>query len=124
MTAGRPTKIDELVLQKLENAFSNGATDTEACFLAEISPATLYNYQKEFPEFLERKEALKEMTKYQAKVVVKQAIHKENTLTAEWYLERKAKDEGFSRRTELTGANGKDLISPEQVKERIKNLKV
>ena len=65
--AGRPTVMTELVLKQLDAAFSNDATDVEACFIANISPATLYNYQKEHPEYLERKEALKSQSKYQAK---------------------------------------------------------
>lgn len=56
---GRPPKIDANVLQKLEDAFSNAFPDREACFYAGISPTTLYNYQEQNPEFVERKEALK-----------------------------------------------------------------
>ena len=48
---GRPTIMTPQVLQKLELAFSYGCTDDEACFFADIAPATLYNYQKEYPEF-------------------------------------------------------------------------
>lgn len=107
---GRPNAIDELTLKKLEDAFSNGGTDREACFLANISQQTLYNYQKEHPEFIERKESLKDMIKFQAKQRVKEAIIAEKTCdTAKWYLERKGKDEGFSPRTEVTGKDGKDL---------------
>lgn len=107
---GRPTLIDDLTLQKLEEAFSNGATDLEACFLANISKSTLYNYQNKHPEFVERKEALKDMIKYQAKKVVKEAIISGDKQQANWYLERKAKDDGFSPRHELTGAGGDKLI--------------
>lgn len=122
-SVGQPTIMTELTLKVLDEAFSNGATDREACFLAEISQQTLYNYQKEHPEYVERKESLKEMTKYQAKLVVKQAIVENKVDTAEWYLERKGKDEGFSTRQELTGPNGKDLVPVEAVKERLNNLK-
>ena len=31
---GAPSKIDEITLKKLEDAFSNDATDIQACFLA------------------------------------------------------------------------------------------
>ena len=33
-----------------------GCTDDEACLHAEITPATLYNYQNANPEFLEQQE--------------------------------------------------------------------
>jgi len=74
MPGGRPTVFDDITLKKLEDAFSNDATDVQACFLANISPASLYNYQKEHPEFLERKNALKAMTAYQAKLNIKNKI--------------------------------------------------
>jgi single-stranded DNA-specific DHH superfamily exonuclease len=106
---GRPTLMTEKTVKILEDAFSNAATDIEACFLANISKQTLYNYQEKHPEFIDRKEALKEMVKYQAKRVVAKAINEGDKAQANWWLERKGKDEGFNSRTELTGADGKDL---------------
>jgi hypothetical protein len=51
---------------------------------------------------------LQENVKVQAKMVVAEAIDKGDKAQANWYLERKAKDE-FSTRNELTGPNGKEL---------------
>ena len=48
------------------------------------------------------------MTKYKARKVVAEAIEKNDIQQANWYLERKAKDE-FSLRQELTGAEGGEL---------------
>jgi hypothetical protein len=85
----------------LEDAFSNGASDVEACFLANISHQTLYNYQAEHPEFVERKEGLKDMIKFAAKQKVKRAIETEQTPeTSKWYLERKDKE--FKSKTDIT----------------------
>lgn len=97
---GRPHSIDELTLKKLEDAFSNGATDREACFLANISQQTLYNYQKEHPEFIERKQALKDMPKYKAKQVVVKAIQEGDKQQANWYLDRRDKD--FKPKQDIT----------------------
>ncbi len=114
---GRPTVMTEESIAKLEEAFSNGATDLEACFLAKISKDSLYRYQQEHPEFCERKDALKEMIKYQAKKVVKEAIEEGDKQQANWYLERKGKDEGFNPRTEITGKDGEELkVQPVLVK--------
>lgn len=52
--------MTETTIQKLEYAFSLGCPDKEACLYAGISQQTLYNYQKENPAFIERKEALKD----------------------------------------------------------------
>jgi len=44
---GRPTKMTPLVVKKLEEAFSWGCSDEEACVYAGISRPTLEKYQKE-----------------------------------------------------------------------------
>lgn len=98
---GRPTVMTDLVVAKLEEAFSNGATDEQACFIANVSRNSLYDYIKIHPEFSNRKEDLKDMIKYQAKVKVKQAILEEDKPdTAKWYLERKDKE--FKPKGDLT----------------------
>jgi len=106
---GRPTVMTEETVRKLEDAFSNGATDVEACFLAGISKQSLYDYQDKYPEFADRKAALKEMTKFKAKQVVRKKIEEGDEKTATWFLERKGKDEGFSLRHEVTGKDGGDI---------------
>jgi hypothetical protein len=99
---GRPSVITEEVLQKLEEAFLNGATDRQATFLANISEGTLYNYIKENPEFGERKELLKQMTSYQAKANITESIRKNIKIEdSKWYLERKNKKE-FGNNVDLT----------------------
>lgn len=105
---GRPTAITEDVLRKLEEAFSVGASDSEACFQADIAMSTLYKYQVEHPEYIERKAALKDQPKYQAKKVVVEAVQKGDEDMARWYLERKVKNE-FAQRQENTGADGEPL---------------
>lgn len=103
---GRPTIMTEDVLKKLEEVFAIGGTDEEACFYADISKQTLYNYQKEFPEFVDRKEALKERPILKARQTVVKAL--ENPQHAQWFLSRKRKKE-FSERIEQTGADGEKI---------------
>lgn len=97
---GRPKAITADVLQKLEHAFSLGCSDTKACLYAGIAPATLYNYQNENPDFIERKAALKEQQVLKARSVVDNALNIGDVATARWLLERKCKEE-FSSRTEI-----------------------
>jgi predicted DNA-binding protein YlxM (UPF0122 family) len=97
---GRPTVMTPEVLVKLEEAFSIGATDKEAIFLANISKDAFYDYCKLHPEFAERKEALKDMPKYQARKNIVDKIKAGDVATSQWYAERKAKEE-FSNRTDL-----------------------
>lgn len=77
--AGRPKKITKLVLKKLEEAFALGCSDVEACFFADISHQTLYNYQKKNPEFIERKEALKKQPIFKARKGVVDSLGKDPT---------------------------------------------
>lgn len=110
---GRPTVMTEEVIQKLEYAFMRGLTDTEACLYAEIGTSTLYNYCNENPQFMERKEALKQHPTAKARLNVTEAIENGNEELSKWWLERKAKNE-FSTKQELGGeikvAKLEDLI--------------
>lgn len=101
---GRPTKIDEITLKKLEEAFAMGCTDKEACLYANISTTTLYNYQEKVPEFLGRKEELKENPVLKAKSTVFDSLDK--VQTAQWYLERRSNE--FKPKADLT-TNDKDI---------------
>lgn len=121
---GRPTVMTKLVVSKLEEAYANDATDEQACFLANISKQTLYDYQAKHPEFVDRKKALKAMVTYQAKINIKEAIFgddtKEKIESSKWLLPKKEKAE-YSERTELTGADGKDLVPDPETKGKIDN---
>ena len=87
---GRPTKMTPEVLKKLEDAFANDFSDKEACFWANISPKTLYNYQTSNPEFVQRKEELKMSPNLMAKRTVISTL---NNPTDAWrWLSRRDED--------------------------------
>ena len=109
---GRPTVMTPDVISKLESVFAIGGTDKEACSYADISHQTLYDYQALHPEFVERKEALKERPFIKARQTIVNALN--NPHDAQWFLERKRKNE-FAQRSELTGAEGKPLILPAEL---------
>lgn len=90
--SGRPTIINEKVIKRLEEVFSIGGTDLEACLYANIGKATLYKYQRGNPEFLDRKELLKEKTILKARREVDKGL-KGNPDFSLKYLERKRKKE-------------------------------
>lgn len=96
------------VLQKLEEIFLIGGTDTEACLYADISPATLYNYQKEHPEFLERKDSLKETPFLKARRTIIKSLDDPNH--AFKFMERKKKNE-FGPGLEISGELVSKVIS-------------
>lgn len=108
-TAGRPAFDEDYIVDKLREAFLMGCTDREACLYAGISKDWLYNYQHDHPEFVEQKEDWKDNPKLQARRNLYNAITGFGDVdSSQWFLERKAKDE-FSRRQELTGADGEAI---------------
>lgn len=103
---GRPTLMTEETLNKLEEIFALGGTDKEACFYAGISHQTLYNYQKDNHEFVERKEALKETPILKARRTVVESLKDPNH--AFRYLEKKRRDE-FGNSLDIT-TDGQPMI--------------
>lgn len=111
LKVGRPTVMTPEVVSKLEQAFSMGCSDLEACLFADISKQTLYDYQAKHPEFVDRKAMLKETLILKARSVIATSLNNKDENTAKWLLERKRKQE-FSTRIENTGADGEPLQMP------------
>lgn len=101
----RPSKQTVETIDKLEHAFSIGASVVEACFYADISEATYHRWCTEKPELKERFSALKSKPILQARQAVADALDSGDVATAKWYLERRKKDE-FSIKTEIKGGGG------------------
>lgn len=97
---GRPTIVTPEVLNKLEEAFALDCTDAEACLYADISMRTLYNYQTANPDFLQRKNELKQTPFLMARTTVVNAIRRDPDMALK-YLERKLKSE-FAPKSDLS----------------------
>lgn len=102
----RPTKMTPETIAKLEEAFLLGCGDVEACLFANITKTTLYNYQLNNPEFVDRKEQLKENPIFLARRSVISAMTTDGDLALK-FLERRKREE-FSQRiqTEIGGIDG------------------
>jgi len=87
-TRGRPSAITEEVLAVLREAFLLGCDDVEACALAGISPATLYNHQKNNADFLEWKTALKQNPFLLARRTIVENLRRDPEFAMR-YMERK-----------------------------------
>jgi len=96
---GRPTIMTPETIDKLEQAFMMGCSDLEACLFADIGKTTLYNYQNENTDFVERKEKLKENPILLARTSVIKDMQNSGELALK-FLERKKKDE-FSMKQDL-----------------------
>jgi hypothetical protein len=105
----KPHVITPEVLEKLKSAWAYGCTDVEGCLFAGIAPASLYNYQKKNPGYLEMKEMLKSKPFLKARLTVVNSLGQ--TDSAWKYLERKGGREfAPPTRSEITGADGGPLV--------------
>lgn len=102
--AGRPTVMTDLVVGKLEEGFTYGYTDKEACLHAGIHPDTLYEYCKKHPAFSERKEVLKRTPTMLAKRTVFDNLAQE--ATAKWLLEKTNKEYNPKTQIDHTTSDG------------------
>lgn len=124
---GRPTVVTPDVLQKLEAAFSYDCTDEEACFQADISPSTLYNYQLANPDFLERKQILKARPVLKARKAIIESFENNPDMALK-YLERKRKDEfaqapNFMQQINVgQSVKVEPTLTPEEKKKRLADM--
>jgi hypothetical protein len=117
---GRPPVVTDSVLQKLEQAFSFGATDREACLFAGIAEKTLYNYCSDNPNFLQRKEILKQTPALKAKNGLVSNLNEDNPKLCLDVLER-IRPQEFSKQTNVnvSGNIQFDTLSDQQIIQRI-----
>lgn len=108
---GRKTVMTDLVLGKLEYAFSMGCTDLEACLHADIHPDTLYEYQRKNPPFSERKQMLKTKLILKARETI--AKNMDDVKTAKWFLEKKLPNE-FGQNTGYAPKEISDELTEEE----------
>lgn len=104
----RPSKLDDLTVKKLEEAFILGASVNEACFNANISKQTYYNWTDENPELLDRFEQLRQAPILKARKCVVNAIEKNPTLAMR-YLEKKLKSE-FGNKDSDEGRDPNEVV--------------
>lgn len=110
---GRPNSITPEVLNKLRDAFLIGCTDDEAAFYANISRTTLYEHQKNNPEFTDWKDQLKQNPFLMARQTIVRNLQHDPDLALK-YMERKRKKE-FSPSATLNVENGRpDHLEEEQ----------
>lgn len=112
---GRPTVMTESVLNKLEEVFALGGTDIEACGYADISTGTLYKYQEEFPDFIERKRFLKEKPVLLARKTIMDSLASDAN-TAKWYVERRDRDFNLKHEVDVT-TQGEKLAGSSDIAE-------
>lgn len=95
---GRPSEMTPETVNKLEEVFALDGTVEEACFYANISRTTYYNWIKEHPELLDRFDALRQRPFLKARQTIVKNI--DNPQYAFENMKRKTKGE-YSEKQEV-----------------------
>lgn len=115
---GRPSEMTEEKVKKLEEVFAIDGTVQEACFYADISKQTYYNWLEKRPELVDRFEALRERPVLKARQTVVKSL--DDPEYAFKYLEKKRKNE-FGNAVTLQIEKGEE--DRKAIKEIIDELK-
>lgn len=89
----RPKTVDDEVLRKLEESFSWGCNNRDACVYADIPESTFYDYVRANPEFSERIQVLRAKPVLEARKIVMEAMKDDPKLA--WQYLQKARAEEF-----------------------------
>ena len=100
--AGRPTVMTPEAIRKLEDAFTWGCTDLEACCYANVSKTALYEYCQKNEEFAERKETLKNQPVMKARRIINSSLDDGDIITANKVIDRKEGQKVVQTNIELT----------------------
>lgn len=106
--AGRPTKLDDEVRRKIEEAAALDASVEEIAFYAGVHRATLHRWLQEDEGLRDRIQELRERPILKARQTITKALDDPNY--AFKYLERKKRKE-FGANVDLT-TDGKELPQP------------
>lgn len=96
--AGRKSRLDDTMRQKIEDAAALGCTDTEIALYCDISRDTFYRWIKEQPKLSDRIEALREKPILKARQTIINNLN--NPQYALEYLKRKKRAE-FGDKSEV-----------------------
>lgn len=125
--SGRVTKFSEAVVKKLEEAFAVGANVKQACYYANISKQTYYNWIDEFPALLDRFDDLRERLPLRALQNIAAEIEgiktNGNIGLSQWLLERRQSSEyGEKLKIEHDGEVGGFHPEDEEARLRLKEI--
>lgn len=109
------TKLSPEVVQKLKQAFAIGATVKQACYYAEISERTYYNWVEKNPVLLQEFDAMRERLPLAAKTNIATAIESTKDIgLSKWLVERtEGETYGETVKVQHSGAIGDGDLHPE-----------
>jgi hypothetical protein len=115
---GRPTKLLPEVVQKLKESFAIDASVEEACYYAEISVQTYYNWIKEDPKLFEEFERLRQKPVLAARMEVVKGIAGDKHFSFGYLRSKRPQEFGDKLKLEHSGSVSLDpaaLNTPEML---------
>ncbi len=97
---------------------------TDACYKSNISRRTYYNWRNNDEEFAKAVDDIQEDQIDYVESKLFQLINELNPTAVIFYLKTKGKNRGYSERLEVTGKDGKDIVSELSDEELEKKIKV
>ena len=100
----------KLTLSKVESALMQGnGVISDAARLCGVTRKAIYDFIQKHPELEQTRVEAIEVLKDDAENVVFNAIREGDLKTVRWWLERKAKERGYTTRIETTGPDGSPI---------------
>jgi hypothetical protein len=122
---GRPTKITEEAVAKLESILKIGGTVKEACSFALIHESTYYRALEDSETFASRMESAKHYADIAAKnVIVDKIIIDKDDANARWWLEKRRPEEfgGVKAQPDVTNQQFNIFFNDDQLTDRLADL--
>ena len=117
---GRPVKITNELVGKIEQGFKIGLNITECCVFVGINRDTLYEYIKKHPEFSDKIEEWKRNPIAKAKYTIYKNLDDPNV--AKWLLERKDDEYSTKVKQEITNLTPQIIVANQQDADLIKEI--
>ena len=109
---GRPSKFTDETVNLIESAFKEGSTVTEACYIAQISRETYYEWCESQKDFSDRMKRAQEYPDNIAKRLIVKAMTKGDVETAKWWGKNKMREEFYEKSKSETDLKVKELPKP------------
>lgn len=104
-------RVEKGKAEVLEQLSKTSGIVASACKAAGISRYTFYEWKKTDPDFAEKVEDVMELQKDFCESLILKKMKEGDTSMIIFYAKTKMKDRGYVERQEVTGADGRALVS-------------
>lgn len=121
---GRPRKITDEVVQKLERSFQAGLSIDQACAANNIARSTFFDYLRKNEDFSHRIKALQIHPQIKAKYNIVNKINEGDINLSKWYLEKTSDEFAVKNTHEVVGQLNHVHTRQEEVMAQVEKMKL